>query len=52
MKIVILKLICSLFLPKDIFIGKHCGPYTQKYNIFFGKIDNRGVLQGIDINKY
>lgn len=46
-RIKIIKLICRLFLPKDVWVGKHLGTYTGKYDIVFGSIDARGVLQGV-----
>lgn len=27
--------------------GKHKGTYTQRYQVTFGRLDNRGVLQGM-----
>ena len=38
--------VCKLFLPRHVFVGKHFGAYTQRFTIMFGKLDNRGVLQG------
>jgi hypothetical protein len=48
-KLKFLKLICKLLLPKNIWIGNHFGPFTQKYTIEFGTLDNRGVIQGLTI---
>jgi hypothetical protein len=46
-RVLIIKMICRLLLPKNVFVGKHFGAYTQKYDIVFGVLDNRGVLQGV-----
>ena len=45
----ILTLLCKILLPKDLFVGNHYGAYTQKHDIVFGKLDERGVLQGYDV---
>lgn len=47
MRLLIIRFICRLLLPKGIWVGKHWGAYTQKYDIVFGKLDYRGVLQGV-----
>lgn len=46
-RVAFLKSICRLLLPKDVWIGKHFGAFTQKWDICFGKLDDRGVLQGV-----
>jgi len=47
MRIVVLKTVCKLFLPRGLWVGKHFGAYTQRFDILFGRIDNRGVIQGV-----
>jgi hypothetical protein len=51
MRLIILKIINKILLPKDVWVGKHKSPYQSKYTIIFGKLDNRGVLQGIEDEK-
>ena len=41
------RLVCYVLLPHDLWVGKHFGVYTCKWNVVFGKMDERGVLQGI-----
>ena len=43
----ILRLVCKLLLPRDLWVGKHFGAYTQKWDVIFGRLDGRGVLQGV-----
>lgn len=47
LRLAILRLACRLLLPRDVWIGKHHGAYTQRWDICIGKLDNRGVLQGV-----
>jgi len=50
MRIKILKAVCRLFLPRGVWVGKYFGAYTQRYDIIFGRLDSRGVMQGIAEN--
>lgn len=47
LRLILVRIACYMFLPRNVWIGKHYGAYTQKWSIQLGKIDNRGVLQGI-----
>jgi len=47
LRIVILKMVCTWLLPRGLWVGKHFGAYTQRSDILFGRIDNRGVIQGV-----
>lgn len=52
-RLLVIKIICTALLPRDFWVGKHFGAYTNKYRITFGRLDGRGVLQGMlekDIN--
>lgn len=40
-------LVIKIFMPQDFFVGKHYGTYTCKYQVTFGRLDKRGVLQGV-----
>lgn len=46
-RLAIVKAVCWLLLPRDVWIGKHFGAYTQKWGVMFGRVDRRGVLQGV-----
>ena len=46
LRLLIVKLVCMMFLPRHVWVGKHFGVYTQRFNVVFGKLDSRGVLQG------
>jgi len=46
-RLAIVRAICRMLLPRDIWVGKHFGAYTQRWDIIFGKLDGRGVLQGV-----
>lgn len=46
-RLLIVKLVCWLCLPKEIWVANHFGAYTQKWSIHFARLDNRGVLQGV-----
>jgi hypothetical protein len=51
----LLRIMCIMLLPRDVWIGKHFGAYTQEYNIVFGRLDNSGILQGMtdeDVARY
>gem|GEM_PF-4222113 len=43
----ILRLVCRVLLPRDVWIGKHCGAYSKRCAVVFGRLDRRGVLQGV-----
>lgn len=47
-RVAIIRALLSLLLPRDVWVGKHFGGYTQKWGITFGKLDHRGVMQGYD----
>jgi len=47
MRVCLLRVACRLLLPRGIWIGKHFGAYTRRYDIVFGRPDDRGVLQGV-----
>ena len=46
-RISIVRAVCLLFLPRDVWVGKHFGSYTQRWSIALGRLDDRGVLQGV-----
>ena len=46
-RIRLLRFLCSFLLPRDVWVGNHFGVYSQKYNIVFGRLDSRGVIQGV-----
>lgn len=41
----------KILLPRGLFVGNHFGTYTQKWSVHLGKIDSRGVLQGVEDSK-
>ena len=43
----VIVLIAKLLLPKDVWVGKHKGAYTGRWDIIFARLDDRGVLQGM-----
>lgn len=47
LRLTILKAACKVLLPKDTWIGKSLGAYTGEYRVTFGRLDSRGVLQGV-----
>lgn len=47
LRMAVVRTVCRYFLPRDVWVGKHLGGYTQKWSICFGKLDSRGVLQGL-----
>lgn len=47
LKLSIVKFVCWLFLPKDVWVGNYWGIYTTRHVVLFGRTDDRGVLQGI-----
>ena len=46
-RLAIVRAICRMLLPRNVWVGKHFGAYTQRWDILFGKLDSRGVLQGV-----
>jgi hypothetical protein len=42
------KVAVKILLPPDIWIGNHKGSYTCKWAVHLGKLDSRGVLQGVE----
>ena len=47
LRLAIVRTVCRAFLPRDVFVGKHFGAYTQRWDICLGRLDSRGVLQGM-----
>ena len=47
-RIKLAKLAVGILLPRGIWIGKHKGAYTCKWAVHLGRMDNRGVLQGVE----
>jgi len=47
LRIATLRIACRLLLPRGVWIGKHFGAYTQRWDIVLGRLDSRGVLQGV-----
>jgi hypothetical protein len=47
LRLAILRMACRLLLPRDVWIGKHHGAYTRRWDICLGRLDSRGVLQGV-----
>lgn len=43
----IIVLVLKLLLPRNVWVGKHLGAYTQRWDIIFARLDDRGVLQGM-----
>lgn len=50
-RLVILRAVASVLLPKGVWIGKHFGPYTQRWDVVFGTLDQRGVVQGASLEE-
>lgn len=46
-RLAIVRAVCRLLLPPDVWVGLHFGAYTQRWSIHLGRLDNRGVLQGL-----
>ncbi len=38
---------CRIALPRDVWVGKNFGAYTQRWDVVLGRLDSRGVLQGV-----
>jgi len=47
LRLLILRGVCRILLPRNLWIGKHHGAYTQRWEVVFGRLDGRGVLQGV-----
>jgi hypothetical protein len=45
-RLYIVRWVCRMLLPRHVWVGKHFGVYTQRFDVVFGVLDNRGVLQG------
>ena len=46
-RLVIVRAVVKMLLPRDIWVGNHFGAYTQKWQTTLGRLDSRGVLQGV-----
>lgn len=46
-RLAIVRAVCRLLLPRNVWVGMHFGAYTQKWSVHLGRLDNRGVLQGL-----
>lgn len=47
LRLAIVKAVCWVCLPRGLWVGKNFGPYSCRWFVAFGRIDNRGVLQGM-----
>jgi hypothetical protein len=47
LRLAVVKTVCRLLLPRNVWIGLHFGAYSQKWSIHLGRLDSRGVLQGL-----
>lgn len=47
LRLAIVRAVCWMLLPRNVWVGKHFGAYTQKWSVHLGRLDNRGVLQGL-----
>jgi len=47
LRLAIVRAVCRALLPRDVWVGKHFGAYTQRWGILLGRLDSRGVLQGV-----
>ena len=47
LRLAIVRAVCWIFMPRNVWAGKHYGAYTCRWSIQLGKLDNRGVLQGL-----
>lgn len=50
LRLYLMRLMCKLLMPGNIFVGKHFGAYTCRRDVVFGVLDCRGVLQGSTID--
>ena len=46
-RIKLAKAAVKALLPKGLWVGNAFGGYTQKWSVHLGKLDSRGVLQGV-----
>lgn len=46
-RLAIVRAVCWAFLPRNVWVGKHFGAYTSRWSVHLGRLDNRGVLQGL-----
>lgn len=47
LRLAMVRAFCLALLPRDVWVGKHRGAYSTRYGIHLGKLDRRGVLQGL-----
>ena len=47
LRLAIVRAVCRALLPRGVWVGKHFGAYTQRFDIVLGRLDSRGVLQGV-----
>ena len=47
LRLAIVKAVCWVCLPRGLWVGKDFGPYSCRWFVAFGRIDNLGVLQGM-----
>jgi hypothetical protein len=45
-------LLCRLLLPKGVWVGRPFGVYTRQCNVVLGRMDDRGVLQGMTVEDW
>jgi len=50
-RIKLAKAAVKVLLPRNVFAGNYFGLYTQKWSVHLGKLDERGVLQGVEDRK-
>lgn len=51
LRLAVVRAVCRALLPRGVWVGKHFGAYTQRWDIVLGRLDSRGVLQGV-IDRY
>lgn len=47
-RIKLAKVCVHILLPRGLWLGNHKGVYTQKWAVHLGRLDSRGVLQGVE----
>lgn len=47
LRIKLLLAVCRRLMPFNLWVGNHYGAYTTEYDVVFGRLDYRGVLQGV-----
>lgn len=47
LRLAVVRATCRALLPRGVWVGKHFGAYTQRWDIVLGRLDSRGVLQGV-----